>query len=129
MARPTKYSEEVLAKAKKYAEGDYTSQDEVLPTVQGLALYLDLGVRTLQDWAVQEDKKEFSRTLESLKNKQATYLISKGLEGEYNPALAKLMLHNHGYSDKVEQIQEIKLTMSEDELDAELAALEEKSGN
>ena len=125
MARPTKYSEEVLEKAKKYANGDYTSQGEVLPTVQGLALYLDLNVRTLQDWATQPEKAEFSRTLDGLKNKQATFLISKGLEGEYNPALAKLMLHNHGYSDKIEQIQEVKITISDEELDAELDRLSE----
>ena len=123
MARPTKYSEDVLKKAKKYADGDYTSQGEVLPTVQGLALYLDLSTRTLQDWATQEEKGEFSRTLDNLKNKQATFLISKGLGGEYNPALAKLMLHNHGYSDKIEQTQDIKISISDEELDAELDRL------
>ena len=34
---------------------------------------------------------------------QERSLVRGGLEGKYNPAITKMMLTKHGYSDKVEQ--------------------------
>jgi len=34
---------------------------------------------------------------------QERKLVTGGLEGKYNPAITKMMLTKHGYSDKVEQ--------------------------
>ena len=96
MARPSKYNEETVVKANEYLDNCY---DE-LPTVEGLSLYLDVGKRTIYDWASDPEKDLFSHTLEKIKNSQAQMLIQKSLKGDYNAAIAKLMLHNHDYSDK-----------------------------
>ena len=43
---------------------------------------------------------EFLDTLELIKSRQEVELINKGLKGEFNASIAKLMLANHGYSEK-----------------------------
>jgi hypothetical protein len=99
MGRPTKYNEEMQDKADEYLT-EYKI-DSVVPSAIGLSLYLDISDSTLYDWKAKH--KDFARTLEKIKKKQATELINKGLTSEFNPTIVKLMLHNHGYSDKVEQ--------------------------
>ena len=43
-------------------------------------------------------------TLENIKTKQELMLISGGLKSTFNSTITKLMMANHGYSDKVEQV-------------------------
>jgi hypothetical protein len=102
VSRPTKYSEDILDKTRKYIESDYKLNDGEVPTLEGLAIYLELHRDTIHDWSKHEDKKEFSDTLDGLKAKQAQMVISNGLRGDYNATIAKLLLHNHGYNDKVD---------------------------
>jgi len=99
--RPTKYNKEMLAKAQEYLV-NYDADGDVVPSLSGLAVYLDLDLTTVQDWAKHEDKKEFSRTLAKIKTRQHNVALNKGLKGEFNAAITKLLLHNHGYSDKQE---------------------------
>jgi len=99
MARPTKYNEEMLEKAREYIVTHQEVGDEV-PSVEGLAFFLNVNRDTLYEWAIEYD--EFSDTLGTIKNKQARLLISGGLTGAYNAAITKLMLYNHGYSEKQE---------------------------
>lgn len=50
-----------------------------------------------------EQDAEFLSTLESIKKaEQELLLISGGLGGGFNATIAKLMLTNHGYSDKAQ---------------------------
>ena len=49
-----------------------------------------------------EQDAEFLSTLESIKAEQELLLISGGLGGDFNATIAKLMLTNHGYSDKAQ---------------------------
>ncbi len=97
MARPTKYNEEVLEKAKDYIENHLEQGDEV-PSIEGLAYYIGVGRKNLYNWA--EENSEFLHTLDDIKSKQAKMLINGGLVGDYNASIAKLMLYNHGYSEK-----------------------------
>lgn len=99
MGRPTKYNEEMLEKAKLYLE-DHIQQDDEVPSIEGLSYYLDASKNTLYAWA--EDHPEFLNTLERVKAKQARMLISGGLTGSYNSTITKLMLYNHGFSEKQE---------------------------
>ena len=96
--RPSKYNEELQEKAEQYLK-DYT-KDSVVPSAIGLSLYLDISDSTLYDWKAKHEA--FSRTLEKIKKIQAQELVTKGLTSEFNPTIVKLMLHNHGYSDKME---------------------------
>jgi hypothetical protein len=87
--------------AEKYLE-EYKDNSELIPSIAGLALYLGVSRSTVHLWATQEDKKEFSDTLEKIKARQEVLLLSGGLGGTMNSTITKLALANHGYSDKVD---------------------------
>lgn len=106
--RPTKYSEEVLVKSLDYlavfeSEKKPDGWREVVPTVVGLCRFINRSKATVYDWQKHEDKKDFSDILCQIEELQHSYLVNGGLMGEYNPAITKMMLTKHGYSDKVEQ--------------------------
>lgn len=117
--RPPIYSQEILDKAWEYI--DICEDDEIqqtigmsakgtelfknkvivkLPTKGGLARYLGVNRDTLYQWS--KDHPEFSDIMESLGAKQEDELINKGLSGDYNPTIAKVLLTKHGYHDKQE---------------------------
>jgi hypothetical protein len=97
--RPTKLTPELLEKAKQYIDGGYLT-DELVPTIAGLACYIDIRRSTAYEWA--KDNQEFSDIFERIMAKQENGLLKGGLAGDYNPTIAKLMLTKHGYSDKQE---------------------------
>ena len=104
MARPTKYKPEMLERIEDYLE-NFKEHGEVIPTIAGLTLVLNVCEDTLYEWKKHEDKKEFSELLDKIKKKQETILVSKGLVGDFNPTIAKLILHKHNYSEKQEVAQ------------------------
>lgn len=97
MARPSKYTKEIQSKAEDYSM-NFMEYGDPVPTVAGLADALDIARSTLYLW--QEAHDEFSDTLERIDRRQQKFLIAGGLTNEFNSAITKLMLHNHGYSDK-----------------------------
>ena len=98
--RPTKLTDELLAKAEDYV-ANYESYGDPVPTVVGLALEIGVSRSTCYLWA-QEDER-FSDIFTRVEETQERGLVRGGLEGKYNPAITKMMLTKHGYSDKVEQ--------------------------
>lgn len=100
MARPTKYNKDILSKAKDYLT--HYKEFEPVPSIAGLAVYLEISRETVRDWASQEDKQEFSGIVEQVMTKQELELLRGGLQGEYNASITKLMLTKHQYSDKTE---------------------------
>ncbi|NIA76337.1 hypothetical protein HBA43_19245 [Providencia rettgeri] len=99
MGRPSKFAES-LAKAKEYLMGGYETVGDVVPSVAGLACYLDVSRKTVYEWA--KESTDLSDTLEGILAMQENKLINKGLNGDFNPTITKLMLANHGYSEKQE---------------------------
>lgn len=105
--RPTEYNENIPVLAAEYIancqdryDTDFKRMVVKIPTIEGLAIHLAISRSTLYLW--EKEHPEFSDTLERLKMFQAERLINKGLSGDYTPQISKLMLHNHGYSDKAE---------------------------
>lgn len=96
---PTKYTPKLLKKAADYID-DYKENGDVIPSIEGLAEYLEISRTCIYTWREQEDKEEFSYILEKILSKQARVLINEGLKGEFNAAIAKLALGKHGYHDK-----------------------------
>lgn len=115
--RPLTYSEEILTRAREYLDmcedeeeqqlsglsvkGTelYKSKVKVnLPSKGGLAYYICVSRDTLYEWA--KSYPEFSDIMEELSAKQEKHLINKGLSGDYNPTIAKVLLTKHGYIDK-----------------------------
>jgi len=104
--RPTDYSDQVVRDSWNYIQefaNDSIENQKLkvnLPTIEGLALYLEISRSTLYLW--QKEHKEFSDIIEVLQQKQAQVLINNGLSGNYNPTIAKVLLTKHGYTDKQE---------------------------
>lgn len=99
IGRPTKYNEDVQAKAELYVL-DFNKQGDVIPSQAGLCCWLGISRSTLFEWS--KVYPDFSSTLEDIQSKQETMTLNKALVGEFNSTIAKLVLANHGYSDKQE---------------------------
>lgn len=98
----TRLNDETKAMINAYIEGfsNGQSNNEVIPTIAGLALRLNITRQTLYNWAKADE--EIALLLEALKNAQELYLVNMGLRGEINAGIAKLMLmNNHSYSDRM----------------------------
>ena len=92
--RPTKLTVELIEKTANYIT------QTAFPTFEELSLHLDVSRSTIYKWMEEND--EFSDIGSKLMSRQALDLMRKGLKGEYNASIAKLLLTKHGYSDKQE---------------------------
>lgn len=99
--RPTKYSAAVHEAAQGYLDGAYIERGDGVPSVAGLARYLGVIRQTLYAWAERHPR--FSYMLKEIEVEQHRIALGKGLLGEYNPTICKLVLAKHGYSDRIEQ--------------------------
>lgn len=104
--RPTKYNKQIIEKSLDYLE-NYMTYGDVIPQVAGLALHLGVRRETLHQWAKEDDKEDFSNIFEDVKGAQEKRLINGSLEGDFNPAISKMLLTKHGYSDKQEIQQDV----------------------
>ena len=95
--RPTKLTDELISKAEMYLT-DYPSNGDIVPTVAGLSVYLDVAKSSIYKYRDESDR--FSDTLERIESLQESKLVNGGLMGDFNATIAKLMLSNHGYSEK-----------------------------
>lgn len=101
VGRPTVYSDETPEIVRAYARGGYETHGHLLPTVEGLAEVLGVTKQTLHNWLADTNKSQFIDAFDELKSKQCRVLIEKGLVGEYNSTITKLMLsHNHNIIEK-----------------------------
>ena len=116
--RPKELNDAIIKKAEEYVNGGYAA-DELVPTIVGLALYIDKRRQTIYEWAKENPK--FSDIVGKVLEKQERGLLKGGLQGDYNASISKLMLTKHGYSDKVESessgpgggplVSEVRLTI------------------
>lgn len=95
--RPTKLTDELIAKAEMYLV-DYMSNEDIVPSVAGLSVYLDIAKSSIYKYKAENAR--FSDTLERIESKQEQMLLKGGLMGDFNPTITKLMMSNHGYSEK-----------------------------
>ena len=101
MARPTKWSKEIEEQAYDYIR-DYGQHGHMIPSIEGLAIVLDLHRDTLYDWSKHKDK-QFSDILDKVLQMQQLTLLNGGLSNTFNSAITKLVLGKHGYHDKMDQ--------------------------
>ena len=95
--RPTKLTDELISKAEMYLV-DYMSNDDIVPSVAGLSCYLDVAKSSIYKY--RDEDARFSDTLERIESLQEKMLLKGGLMGDFNPTITKLMMSNHGYSEK-----------------------------
>lgn len=98
--RPTLYNAEMLRKAKDYLNNYKEFGGQVIPSVAGLAIALGVSKQVMYDWC--EIHPEFLDTLTAVKETQEALLLNKGLSGEYQPTITKLLLSNHGHHERQE---------------------------
>lgn len=73
----------------------------MVPSVEGYAHFIGATLRTMRRWAEYEE--EFYDAMVRLREVQKMYLINNGLNGNYTPQIAKLLLMtNHGMAEKRE---------------------------
>jgi len=97
--RPTKYNATIQKKAEDYIKN--LPEDEVVHSIEGLADHIDVARSTVYKW--RDEIEEFSDTLETILRKQAKTLINRGLAGEFNAPMTKMMMNvNHGYRERTE---------------------------
>lgn len=98
--RPTDYGPSILQKAERYLlefKDNKADSGEEVPTIAGLARYLNLSRDTIYDWVKDPDKKEFSDIVNRIHADREILLISGGLKGKYNPTITALMMGQLGY--------------------------------
>ena len=121
LGRPTKLTEDLLEQAWCYVDGGWKECGDLIPSVEGLAIELNVCRRTIYNYSHQEDS-EMKVILEVLNAKQKRVLVNGGLSGDMNSNIAKLALAQHGMHDKVDseitgkdggpmQVTEIKRTI------------------
>lgn len=97
---PSKLTDDLIAKAKEYLYGGYESLGDVVPSIAGLACYLEISRKSAYNYSEQSE--EFLHIVEGILSLQENKLINGGLKGDFNASIAKLMLAKHGYSEKQE---------------------------
>ena len=102
--RPTLYTPELLEKAQAYVSGDYDCiYKHGIPSHLGICEALRINKTTLYRWASEEGKEDFKDILSDCLSIQHNLLIGKGLSGDFNAAITKLVLGKHGYHEKIDQ--------------------------
>jgi len=115
--RPLEYKEEYVQKVDEYLSlcrdeeyefhktrgeksDSYEEKTKVkLPTIEGFALFIGVNKTSLYEW--EKLFPIFSNALDKIRTEQQTRLIDKGLSGQYNPVIAKLILSsNHGMKER-----------------------------
>ena len=75
--------------------------DVKLPTIEGFALYINVTKKTLYNWRDKHPK--FLHSLGKIVEEQRKRYLDKGLSGQYNPTIAKLILSsNHGMRERTD---------------------------
>ena len=103
---PTKYNQELVERVHDYVK-NYAKLGDKVPSIEGLAVEINIAVSTLHKWDKEPGKEALSEALNLLRAKQARSCINNGLDGTFNSAITKLILHNHGYSDKTDATNKI----------------------
>ena len=100
VGRPSLLTPELKARARAYLEG-FSEQGDVIPSTAGLACWLGISKASVYNYGEQDA--EFLATLDAIQAKQESLTLNNGMTGVFNSTIAKLVLANHGYSDKVQQ--------------------------
>lgn len=96
--RKSLYTPDVQDTADAYVSGGFEEYGDMVPSIAGLSSALKVNRNTLYDWAKVHD--QFKDTMEDLKSAQERLALNGGLGNKMNATIVKLLLANHGYSDK-----------------------------
>lgn len=89
---------------KKKGAGKISEFREVIPTLEGLGLYIGRSVALINSYCKENVK--FREAVERIKLTQAMKLITYGLSNKFNQGIVKIILVKHGYINKEEIIDD-----------------------
>ena len=98
--RPTLYNDDLLEKARSYANGEWEQVGDAMPSIVGMCIYIGIVKATAYRWSNEDGKGQFKDILDHIMTKQENVLFNRSLTGDYNANIAKLALGKHGYHDK-----------------------------
>jgi len=101
MARPTILNDSLEASIQEYLNA-YKNIGQVVPSVVGLCNFIGVSKSTIYTWKEDKASDILLDTLEEINEIQHIMLVSGGLSNAMNATIVKLMLSNHGYSEKSE---------------------------
>ena len=104
IGRPSKYNANIIEKVKHYLS-NYESLGMVIPTQSHLCRFIGITEETSIQW--KKTHELYSELLAELEAIQRDKLLNNGLSGSFNSAITKLILHKHGYSERIEQSTDI----------------------
>ena len=91
MARPTKYTQNMPEKVRAYIK----KCPDAIPSIPGFTCIIGVCEKTIYNW--KKNYPEFLQALRELHTAQHKELLNKGLTGQYNSTITKLILSsNHG---------------------------------
>lgn len=105
MARPRKHfkPENFVELARDYISGGYEAEGDVIPTLEGFSILIDVPREVIYQWADAGDK-DVSYTISALNRQQARKLMNGGLAGAMNATMAMRILNvNHGMVERTKQ--------------------------
>ena len=97
LGAPTKYTQDLQTQADEYIF-KYSEVGDVIPSRVGLCCYLGVSKRVSYELEILHP--DFLHTLDNIEAMQERTAVNRGLDGTFNSAITKLILHNHGYSEK-----------------------------
>jgi len=99
MGRNKLLNDEIRKEAEKYLrDTENMSANTLLPTIDGLALYIKIHRDTVYQW--EKEDPDWADFLDELRATQAEKLIQNGLMGRYNAPMSKMLLSKHGYVEQ-----------------------------
>ena len=105
--RPTLYTPDMPERL----EGYMRNCPDKLPSKAGFAIFVGVHVNTVDNWGRKHS--EFLWALRRLHTLQESVLLNKGLSGEFNSTICKLLLcNNHGYKSRRDMTSGDKLINS-----------------
>lgn len=96
VGRPTKYNADMQEQADDYVLS--WSERDAVPSRVGLCCHLGISKQTSFEW--ERIYPEFLATLQAIETLQEHTAVNKGITGEFNSTIVKLVLANHGYSER-----------------------------
>lgn len=106
--RPTKYDKDIIRKCWEYlnivrpSKDEHGQLDEVIPSIEGLSLHIDVNRDTIYEWCKEEPKSDFSDIVARILAKQGKTLVNEGSIGNFNPTITKLLLSKHKYRESID---------------------------
>ena len=115
--RKSKYEgQDTITKAEEYLK-DWETLDAddgaVIPTIEGLALHLNVHRDTIHTWTKDPEKEEFSDIVKDIYARQGRRLVNMSLTGDFREKTSNALLsRHHDYGER----QHVDVTSSDESM-------------